>query len=103
YLDRLGRTIATGVGGFDGKEILTKVDYNARGAKVAEHQPISTGLPPGSWNGAFASNFMIQYSGIDVLGRPGTKTVMRSSAPDLFEPGKGSANQITTYAYSYDT
>jgi len=103
YIDMLGRTIATGVEGFDGKEILTKVDYNARGAKVAEHQPISTGLPPGSWDGALASSFMTQYSGIDVLGRAGTKTVMRSSAPDLFEPGKGSANLVTTYAYNYDT
>jgi hypothetical protein len=43
---------ASGVEGFDGKEVLTKIDYNARGAKIAEHQPVSTGAAPGAWDAA---------------------------------------------------
>src|SRR3954471_18409364 len=91
YLDRLGRVIATGVEGFDGKEIITKIDYNARGAKIAEHEPVSTGGAPGAWNVSFASPYMSQFSGIDVLGRATTKTIVRSSVAGLFVAGKGSA------------
>src|SRR3954463_3063115 len=40
---------------------------------------------------------MTQYSKIDVLGRVGTKTVIRTSAADFFESGKGNANLVTTY------
>lgn len=102
YVDRLGRVIATGVEGFDRKEVITKVDYNTRGAKIAEHEPQSTGAVPGAWNGTQAqvSPYGPQYSNIDALGQVGTKTVVRSSAPDFFEPGKGSANLVTTYAYA---
>jgi RHS repeat-associated protein len=100
YLDRLGRVIASGVEGFDGNEVISKVDYNARGAKIAEHQPVSTGLLAGAWNGTAASPFMTQYSGFDALGRAGTKTVIRLSSPDLFEPGKGTANLVSDYLYA---
>jgi len=92
--------LQTGVVGFDGNEVITTVDYNARGAKVAEHQPISTGAGAGSWNGTQASPYMTQYSGIDPLGRVTMKTVVRTSAADFFEPGKGSANLVTNYAYA---
>ena len=84
-----------GVEGFDGKEVVTTVDFNARGAKIAEHQPISTGVAAGSWNGTLASPYMTQYAGIDALGRVTTKTVVRTSAADFFEPGRGSANLVT--------
>src|SRR5207237_870674 len=39
YMDLLGRAVATGVEGFEGTEIVTKVSYNARGLKVAEFAP----------------------------------------------------------------
>ena len=69
-----------GLEGFDGNEVLTKVDYNTHGAKIAEHQPMSTGGAPGAWNGvpASISPYTTRYSGIDLLGRTGTKTVHRS-------------------------
>jgi Salmonella virulence plasmid 65kDa B protein/FG-GAP-like repeat len=63
YLDRLGRVIATGTEGFDGHEIIAKIDYNERGIKVAEYPPLNTLGTPGQWDGATASAYPTKYSG----------------------------------------
>jgi RHS repeat-associated protein len=102
YLDRLGRPIAVGAQGFDGKEVISQIDYNARGAKVTEYAPASTAADPGHWNGTALTSFVTQYSKVDLLGRPGTKTVVRDSSSTLFAAGQGSANLITNYGYSVD-
>ncbi len=103
YVDRLGRVIATGTEGFDGVEVLTKVDYNSRGIKIAEYQPSKNPAPgtPGSWDGASASPYSSQYSRIDALGRVRRKTVLRA-ASGLLEPGRGDASLVTDYAYAVD-
>jgi RHS repeat-associated protein len=98
YLDRVGRVVATGVEGFDGLEIITKVAYNERGLKVAEYAPWKSSVAPGQWDGSSASPFVTQYSRIDALARIGVKTVVRSSA-GLFESGRGEATLTTTYNY----
>jgi hypothetical protein len=68
-MDPLGRVVATGVEGFDGLEIVTKIAYNERGLKVAEYAPWKSFVQPAQWDGASASPFVTQYSRIDALAR----------------------------------
>jgi RHS repeat-associated protein len=99
YIDRLGRAIAAGVEGFDGREVITVVGYNSRGAKIAEYQPwknSSAPWLPGAWDGLSVSPYVTRYSGIDTLGRVGRKDVTRGLA---FETGRGDATLSTTYTY----
>ena len=99
YIDRLGRVIATGAEGFDGREVITVVGYNARGAKIAEYQPwknSSAPWLPGAWDGLSVSSYLTRYSGIDALGRVGRKDVTRGL---VFETGRGDATLSTTYTY----
>jgi RHS repeat-associated protein len=97
YLDRLGRAVASSVEGFNGNEVLAKVDFNARGQVTAEHVPLDLGAALGSWNGTTASLFMTTHEGFDARGRPGTKTVFRDES--LFEHGQADATVTTTYTY----
>jgi Fe-S cluster assembly scaffold protein SufB len=99
YIDRLSRVVATGTEGFDGKEIVSRIDYNERGIKVAEYPPKSTAAVPGMWDGVTSSAYPTRYSDIDLLGRPLTKTVLRDASA-LFRAGAGDANLTTTYKYS---
>jgi RHS repeat-associated protein len=100
YLDRLGRTLAQGVQGFDGNEIVSQIAYNARGAKVTEYPPASTGAGPGSWSGSpsiSVAAYATTYSGIDALGRVLTKAATRD--PSIFLGTSGTATMTTTYQY----
>src|SRR5262249_30268694 len=99
YIDQLGRVIATGIEAFDGNEIVTKVRFNQRGVKISQFEPWKAPTLPGQWDGSSGSAFTTQYSGIDVFGRTGTKTVTRSSS-GLLEQGRGNPTLTTTYAYS---
>jgi len=101
YLDRLGRLIATGVESFATQgtssfEIVTKVSYNERGAKIAEFQPWKSGTLAGAWDGTSGSPYSTQYSRIDAFGRVGSKKVVRGP---IFEAGRGEATLTTTYIY----
>ena len=99
YTDRLGRVVATGTEGFDGLEIITRVDYNERGRTVAEYSSFHTPTGPGRWDGASSSPYRISYSRLDSLGRPRTKLVLRDAAK-LFQSGSGDATITTAYTYS---
>ena len=98
YIDRLGRVIANGAEGFDGLEIISKIDYNARGAKIADYPPMQTTVTPGQWDGVTASSYPTRYTLIDALGRPGTKSVERN-ATALFQDGRGDAVLTTNYKF----
>ena len=86
YVDRLGRTIASGVEGFDGHEVIVKTEYNERGLKITDYPPFETSVGPGDWDGS-VSPYPTRYSGFDALGRAATKTVVRN--PLVFDPGAG--------------
>ncbi len=96
YVDLLGRTIAEGAEGFDGAEVITKGDYNARGQEVAEYPPASTGAGAGQWDGVTASPYPTKYV-FDAVGRVTSKTVMRDSS--LFS-GQGDASITTIYKHT---
>jgi RHS repeat-associated protein len=98
YRDLLGRAIASGTEGFDGKEIITKVTFNERGIKIAEYPPYHLSTLPGGWDGAAASPYPTSYSGIDALGRSTAKTVQRD--PVVCQAGTCDAALNTTYAYA---
>jgi RHS repeat-associated protein len=104
YIDLLGRTVATGTQDMLGHEVISKVDYNERGLKLATHEPLSTsgvltatgaGGVFGSWDGATSSQWTTQYSKFDVFGRVGQKIVARN-------PAIGAANMTTGYAFMAD-
>ena len=59
--------IASGAEGFDGFEVITRIDYNERGAKITEYQPWASGSAAGAWNGTGASLYLTRYSNIDAL------------------------------------
>jgi RHS repeat-associated protein len=98
YADILGRAMAQGVEGFDGNEIITRADFNARGQKIVEYPPATSGASAGSWTGSFGSSYTTSHV-FDVVGRETSKTVLRNLA--LFN-GQGDASVTTTYAYSVD-
>jgi RHS repeat-associated protein len=98
YADLLGRPRVQGVEGLDGKEIVTRTDYNLRGQKVTEYPPAVTPNPAGTWTRSFVSSYPITHV-YDVLGRETSKTVLRD--PSLFN-GQGDASITTTYAYAID-
>ena len=96
YVDGLGRTIASGVEGFYGHEVIVKTEYNERGLKITDYPPFETSVGPGDWDGS-VSPYPTRYSGFDALGRAATKTVVRN--PLVFDPGAGDATIATHYQY----
>lgn len=99
YKDKVGRVIATGIEGFDGKENFVRFDFNTRGIRTSEYVPFHSSWLPGQWSGQPGSPYSTQYDGLDAAGRY-TRKIVNRNGPALSSAGLVDSTWTTTYVPS---